>query len=204
MEVAISVVVVASLFGSSCGCPFPAIYNFGDSNSDTGSASAAFGFSTISLDIQLLQFEQLKERTNQLYEEAKNPDYKDRLPRLEEFSKALYTLDIGQNDLTYGLVTTTEEQDKESIPHIISQFALAIEKLYNGGARIFWIHNTGPIGCLPIFVIKYPPNLKTLTQLAALSLIMRWLKNSTSSLKTRFLSLGSISLVQSLYMLIST
>lgn len=43
MAVAISVVVVASLLGSSCGCYFPAIYNFGDSNSDTASVSAAFG-----------------------------------------------------------------------------------------------------------------------------------------------------------------
>ncbi|XVF43889.1 hypothetical protein PTKIN_Ptkin02bG0077000 [Pterospermum kingtungense] len=88
---------------------------------------------------------------------AKSPDFKDRLPRAEEFSKALYVLDIGQNDLSYGLGTTTEEQVKESIPNIISQFAKAIEKLYGEGARVFWIHNTGPVGCFPFFVIDYPP-----------------------------------------------
>lgn len=43
MAVAISLLLVASLLGSSCGCHFPAIYNWGDSNSDTGSVSAAFG-----------------------------------------------------------------------------------------------------------------------------------------------------------------
>ncbi|XVF43885.1 hypothetical protein PTKIN_Ptkin02bG0076700 [Pterospermum kingtungense] len=229
MGVAISVVVVASLLGSSCGCHFPAIYNLGDSNSDTGSVSSAFGrvplpyghsffgrpsgrksdgrliidfiadelklpflsayldaiesnfkhganfaasgstiqpvdgelfgagFNPLSLDIQLLQFEQLKERTNELYDEAKNPDFTDRLPRPEGFSKALYTIDCGQNDLHYGLITSTEEHVKASIPNIISQFAAAIEKLYQEGARIFWVHNTGPIGCLPVFAINSPP-----------------------------------------------
>ena len=59
----------------------------------------------------------------------KNPDFTDRLPRPEEFSKALYMLDCGQNDLHFGLMTTTEEQVKASIPNIISQFAVAIEVL---------------------------------------------------------------------------
>ncbi|GKV52491.1 hypothetical protein SLEP1_g59067 [Rubroshorea leprosula] len=43
MTGAIGLLFVASLLGPSSGCDFPAIYNFGDSNSDTGSTSAAFG-----------------------------------------------------------------------------------------------------------------------------------------------------------------
>ena len=44
MAVAISVVLVASLLGLSCGCHFPAVYNLGDSNSDTGGVSAIFAW----------------------------------------------------------------------------------------------------------------------------------------------------------------
>ncbi|KAG7980029.1 hypothetical protein I3843_05G160200 [Carya illinoinensis] len=225
----VGVVLVASLLGSSWGCHIPAIYNFGDSNSDTGSVSATFGripspygrtffgkpsgrysdgrliidfiaeklglpflgayldsigpnfrhgtnfaasgstirpadaklfgagFNPLSLDIQLSQFEQFKERTKDLYNQAEGPLVKSSLPKPEEFSKSIYTLDSGQNDLNFALLTTTEEQVRVSIPNIINQFALAIEKLYQDGARTFWIHNTGPIGCLPGFAVKNPP-----------------------------------------------
>lgn len=32
------------------------------------------------------------------------------------------------------------------------------KQLYKQGARTFWIHNTGPIGCLPYAVIYFPPS----------------------------------------------
>ena len=37
------------------------------------------------------------------------------------------------------------------------------QQLYNEGARIFWIHNTGPIGCLPYSIINYKSNRGNLT-----------------------------------------
>lgn len=45
----------------------------------------------------------------------------------EDFTKALYTLDSGQNDLHFWLTTKREDQMKPPIPPIINQFALAIE-----------------------------------------------------------------------------
>lgn len=210
-------------------CQFPAIFNFGDSNSDTGAVSATFGrlslpngqtffgkpagrycdgrlvidfiakklglpylsayldsigtnfqhganfaasgstiqpadsailkghVNPLSLNIQLLQFEQFKERTAELYAEAKNSHIKSGLPRPEDFSKALFTMDTGQNDLHAGITSMREEEVQKHIPNIINEFSLAIKHLHQLGARNFWIHNTGPIGCLPFFVVKYPP-----------------------------------------------
>ena len=56
---------------------------------------------------------------------AKSSWIKNNLPRPEEFSKALYTLDSGQNDFHFGLVT--EEQVRASIPNIIVIFAVAVK-----------------------------------------------------------------------------
>ena len=47
---------------------------------------------------------------------------------------------------------------------ILLFFPCEFQKLYQQGARAFWIHNTGPIGCLPYFVINYPPKLNNADQ----------------------------------------
>ncbi|CAI0455208.1 unnamed protein product [Linum tenue] len=166
-------------------CKFPAMYNFGDSNSDTGGISAALGeipppngetffghpsgrscdgrliidfiaerlklpylsayldsvgtdfrhganfatggssirpggYSPFHLGVQISQFKQFKARTNRLRNQRN-------LPRAMEFSKALYTFDIGQNDLAYGFQHSSEEDVWKSIPDILSQFAEAVK-----------------------------------------------------------------------------
>ncbi|PRQ53906.1 putative alpha-L-fucosidase [Rosa chinensis] len=202
--------------GGSGSCMFPAIYNFGDSNSDTGAISAAIevvpppngesffghssgrfsdgrliidfiaeklqlpylspyldslgtnfrhganfatggssirpgGYSPFHLGIQVSQFIRFKSQSIALYKQHSSNTQ--RLPRPEDFSKALYTIDIGQNDLAFGFQHGTIQQVQASIPDILTQLDQAMNKLYKEGARFFWVHNTGPHGCLPYNVI---------------------------------------------------
>ncbi|KAE9588921.1 hypothetical protein Lal_00012521 [Lupinus albus] len=202
-------------------CNFAAIFNFGDSNSDTGCMAAAFypeispygqtffnepvgrasdgrliidfiakhlgfpflsayinsigtsyrnganfaaGSSTIlrqnktyfdggtpfTLEIQTQQFNQFKARTGKLLASAKNSSYINQFPRPEEFAKAIYTLDIGQNDIAAVINNGGKEDFKVVVSNIIQYFSNQVQLLHGLGARTFWIHNTGPIGCLPV------------------------------------------------------
>ncbi|XP_049931756.1 uncharacterized protein LOC116247402 [Nymphaea colorata] len=216
----------SSSLNRSAACGFPAIFNFGDSNSDTGAISAAFnripppngmtyfhrpsgrpcdglliidhfaqylgfpflhpyldsigakflqganfaasgatvqhlnltlfdgGLCPFSLDYQLAQFSQLQNRSSECYNEGCS--YNGELPKSNIFSEALYTFDIGQNDLTNGFRKLPMAQVAAIIPGVLAQVSYTIQSLYRRGARYFWIHNTGPLGCLPLYVIYGP------------------------------------------------
>ncbi|KAJ0523290.1 putative alpha-L-fucosidase [Helianthus annuus] len=76
--------------------------------------------------------------------------FKNLFPEEFKFSSALYTFDIGHNDLTAGYqLNMSPEQVKAYIPDVISEFTTTIKNVYALGGRSFWIHNTGPAGCLP-------------------------------------------------------
>ncbi|KAJ4967248.1 hypothetical protein NE237_019097 [Protea cynaroides] len=210
-------------------CEFPAIFNFGDSNSDTGGLSAAFtppnppygetffhmpagrycdgrliidfiaeslgleylsayldsvgsnfthganfataastirpqnrgltegGFSPFYLQVQYEQFQQFKNRSQKVRNQGNI--YREILPKGEYFSPALYTFDIGQNDLAAGFFgNLSVEEVNATIPDIISQFYTDFKSVYDEGARSFWIHNTVPFGCLPYVLANLPVN----------------------------------------------
>lgn len=56
---------------------------------------------------------------------------KGNLPRPEDFSEALYTFDIGQNDLYDELRWMTVEQIQASISNITQKLASVVEVLQN-------------------------------------------------------------------------
>lgn len=56
-----------------------------------------------------------------------NKSIKSHLPKPEEFTKALYTLDIGQNDLAAGFKSMSDDQVLASIPNILNQFDQAVQ-----------------------------------------------------------------------------
>lgn len=213
------------------GCDFPAIFNFGDSNSDTGGGDAAFfpvpppfgetyfhkpagrrsdgrllidfitqglelplldgyldavgtnfshgvnfavsaatiepakinflfGGFPFSLDVLVGQFQLFKSRSHFITKQG--GVFRDLLPRDEYFPKALYTFDIGENDLIGGFsANLTKDQVIATVPAIINRFVVDVKNVYGLGGRSFWIHNIGPIGCLPYLLIILP---KSITQ----------------------------------------
>ncbi|KAK3183561.1 hypothetical protein Dsin_030847 [Dipteronia sinensis] len=61
------------------------------------------------------------------FRQGKTPPFRSELPRPRDFSRALYTFDIGQNDLVYGLKHSNEEQVRATIPDILDQFSQAVQ-----------------------------------------------------------------------------
>ncbi|KAJ8753455.1 hypothetical protein K2173_019854 [Erythroxylum novogranatense] len=123
--------------------------------------------SPFSFGVQVNQFLRFKARALELL--AKGKRLEKFLPAEDFFAKGLYMFDIGQNDLAGAFYSKTFDQIVASIPFILTEFETGIQKLYDQGARNFWVHNTGPLGCLTQNVVKFGTDASKLDELGCVS-----------------------------------
>ncbi|XVF84530.1 hypothetical protein PTKIN_Ptkin17bG0044200 [Pterospermum kingtungense] len=145
----------------SVGSPnFKTGCNFAAGGSTILPANAA-STSPFSFSRQISQFLRFRNRVSALL--SKDKELEKYLPQEDYFKKGLYMFDIGQNDLDGAFSSSTsEEQVLALIPKLLPELKYGMKRLYDAGARNFWIHNTGPLGCLPRIIATFGKNASNL------------------------------------------
>ncbi|KAJ9147720.1 hypothetical protein P3X46_029846 [Hevea brasiliensis] len=102
------------------------------------------GFSPFYLDVQYSQFRQFIPRSQFIRETG--GIFAELVPEEYYFEKALYTFDIGQNDLTEGFLNLTVEEVNATVPDLVNSFSANVKaekdsagcaKAYNEVAQHF-------------------------------------------------------------------
>ncbi|XP_023521576.1 GDSL esterase/lipase At1g54790-like isoform X1 [Cucurbita pepo subsp. pepo] len=131
--------------------------------------ATATSFCPFSFGVQVNQFLHFKAKVLELRAGKGGKKLDKYLPADDYFQKGLYMFDIGQNDLAGAFYSKTLDQILASIPAILSEFESGVQKLYDEGARNFWIHNTGPLGCLAQNVAKFGTDPSKLDEFGCVS-----------------------------------
>ncbi|KAK7301372.1 hypothetical protein RJT34_12235 [Clitoria ternatea] len=139
------------------GCDFPAIFNFGASNADTGGLAASFRPPPSPYGETFFHRPSGRFSDGRIILDFIGGVFATLMPKEESFHRALYAFDIGQNDITAGFNSNmTLQQVNASVLDLVNNFTAHVKEIYNLGAKSFWIHNTGPIGCLPTILTNFP------------------------------------------------
>ncbi|XP_022150739.1 GDSL esterase/lipase At1g54790-like [Momordica charantia] len=125
--------------------------------------------SPFSLNIQVNQFLHFKARVLELRAAKGGKKFDKYLPAEDDFKKGLYMFNIGQNDLNRAFYNQTLDQVIPFIPSILAEFETGVQRVYEQGARNFWIHNTGPLGCLAQNLVRFGTDPSKLDEFGCIS-----------------------------------
>ncbi|XP_039048291.1 GDSL esterase/lipase At1g54790-like [Hibiscus syriacus] len=124
---------------------------------DTIQPANAASTNPFSFNLQISQFFRFKKRVLTLL--SKDKELEKYLPAEDYFNKALYMFDIGQNDIDGALYSLASDKlVLDFVSQLMSDLNYGMKRLYDVGARNFWVHNTGPLGCLPRIIATFQKN----------------------------------------------